>query len=176
MYTESVLLIKVLLVVGIHELRVLRKTKRSSVMRLANGSHAGLAATCVSKGSVNNIINALGYAKVCARWVPRSLTDDQKTVRKEVFSDLLSHYEADGESFLSRIVTGDEIWIHHLEPETKRQSVEWRHPTSPLRKKFKVTLQQGKSLPLFFLGAEGVILVDIMLRGQTINSSVHSDS
>jgi histone-lysine N-methyltransferase SETMAR len=99
---------------------------------------------------VNNIINALGYAKVCARWVPRSLTDDQKNVRKEVCSDLLSRYEADGESFLSRIVTGDEIWIHHFEPETKRQSVEWRHPTSPLRKKFKVTLQQGKSLPLFF--------------------------
>jgi hypothetical protein len=68
---------------------------------------------------VNNIIHALGYAKVCARWVPRSLTDDQKTVRKEVCSDLLSHYKADGESFLSRIITGDETWIHHFEPETK---------------------------------------------------------
>jgi hypothetical protein len=47
----------------------------------------------------NNIIDALGYAKVCARWVPRSLTDDHKTVRKEVCSDLLSRYEDGGESF-----------------------------------------------------------------------------
>jgi hypothetical protein len=40
-------------------------------------------------------------------------------VRKEVCSDFLSRYEADGESFLSRIVTGDETCIHHFEPETK---------------------------------------------------------
>jgi hypothetical protein len=59
-------------------------------------------------------------------------------VWKEVCSDLLSHYEADGESFLSQIVTGDETWIHHFELETKRQSVVWNHPTSR-RKKFKVT-------------------------------------
>jgi hypothetical protein len=36
---------------------------------------------------------------MCARWVPRSLTGDHKTVRKEVCSDMLPHYEADGESF-----------------------------------------------------------------------------
>jgi hypothetical protein len=61
---------------------------------------------------------------VCPRSVPRSLTNDHKTVRKEVCSDLLSRYEADGESLLSRIVTVDETWIHHFEQETKRQSME----------------------------------------------------
>jgi hypothetical protein len=33
--------------------------------------------------------------------------------------------------FLSTIVTGDETWIHHLEPEKKRHYVEWHHTTSP---------------------------------------------
>jgi hypothetical protein len=65
-------------------------------------------------------------------------------VRKEVCSDLLSRYEDDGESFLARIVTGDEAWINHFEPETKRQSMEWHHPTSPWRNKFKVTPSAGK--------------------------------
>jgi hypothetical protein len=44
-----------------------------------------------------------------------SLTDYHKTVWKEVWSDLLFHYEADGERFLSWIVTGDGTWIHHME-------------------------------------------------------------
>ena len=36
---------------------------------------------------------------------------------------------ADGESFLSRIVNGDETWINHFERQTKRQPVEWHNPT-----------------------------------------------
>jgi histone-lysine N-methyltransferase SETMAR len=107
---------------------------------------------------VNNVIDALGYAKLCARWVPRSLTDDQKTVRQEVCSDLLSCHEAHGESFLSQIVTGVEAWTHHFEPETKRQSVEWHHPTSP-RRKFMVIPSPGKVMATIFWDAEGVILV-----------------
>jgi hypothetical protein len=74
----------------------------------------------VSKGSMNNIIDALGYSKVCACWVPRSLTDYNKTVRKEVCSDLLSRYQADGESSLSHIVSRDETLIHYFEPQAKR--------------------------------------------------------
>jgi transposase len=60
-----------------------RKDRRIATRRLATELSE-------SKGTVNNIIDTLGYAKACARWVPRSLTDDQKTVRKEVCSDLLS--------------------------------------------------------------------------------------
>jgi hypothetical protein len=37
----------------------------------------------------------------------------------------------------------------------------------------RLPLQQGKSRPLFTLEAEGVILVDIMPRGQTINSDLN---
>jgi hypothetical protein len=41
------------------------------------------------------------------------------------------------EEFLSRIVTGDETWVHHYEPESQRQRMEWKHPGSPMKKKFK---------------------------------------
>ncbi|PNF40096.1 hypothetical protein B7P43_G10713 [Cryptotermes secundus] len=33
------------------------------------------------------------------------------------------------------IVTGDESWFHHFEPETKRQSMKWHHLHSPSKKK-----------------------------------------
>jgi len=34
----------------------------------------------------------------------------------------------------------DETWVHHFDPESKRQSMAWKHVGSPPPKKFKVTL------------------------------------
>ena len=33
--------------------------------------------------------------------------------------------------FLKRFVTGDEIWIHHYDTESKQQSMQWKHASSP---------------------------------------------
>jgi len=79
------------------------------------------------------IIDAVGYSKVCARWVSRSLTTEHRRQRKAICSELLESFDVDGEAFLSQIVTGDETWAHHYEPETKWQSMEWHHPQSPRR-------------------------------------------
>jgi len=32
----------------------------------------------------------------------------------------------------------DETWLYHYDPETKQQSMEWRHSSSPRPKKFRV--------------------------------------
>jgi hypothetical protein len=56
----------------------------------------------------------------------------------EICQRLLDRYNNEGkEEFLSRIVTGDEMWVHHYEPESKRQSMEWKHLGLPTKKKFK---------------------------------------
>ena len=39
-------------------------------------------------------------------------------------TQLLERYNAEGEAFLQRIVTGDESWVHHYDPECKAQSME----------------------------------------------------
>ena len=39
----------------------------------------------------------------------------------------LKRFEAEGDGFLGRIVTGDEIWVHYHQPESKKASKEWRH-------------------------------------------------
>ena len=83
-----------------------------------------------SNGSAMAIIDAFGYSKVCARWVPQSLTTEHRRQRKAICSELLEHFDAEGEAFLFRIVTGDETWAHHYEPETKTQSMEWHQPQS----------------------------------------------
>jgi hypothetical protein len=32
---------------------------------------------------------------------------------------------------LNTIVTGDESWMHHYQPESKRASMQWKHLNSP---------------------------------------------
>jgi len=66
------------------------------------------------------------------------LTEEQKKVSVDVCTDLLSRLQAEPQSFLDRIVTQDETWVHHFDPEIKRQSMIWKHVTSPTPKN-KVT-------------------------------------
>ena len=81
----------------------------------------------------------------------------------------MNQYEVKGDSFLDRIITGDET-CYHYEPESKRQSMEWRHVNSPLKKKFKTLPSAGKVMCTVFWNRRGVILLDFLESGQTINS------
>ena len=71
---------------------------------------------------------------------------------------LLRQYEADGEAFLQHIITEYECWVHFYEPEWKRQSMEWRHTSSPKLKKVWVQRSAGKFMLTFFWDYNGLIL------------------
>ena len=129
----------------------------------------------VSAGSAVKIMDTMGYSKVWARWVPRQLTEAHKQSCLEAFSGFLEHYHSD-KTFLQQIVTGDETWIHHFEPESKRASMKWGHPTSPCSKKFKSQQATRKVMVTVFWGSVGVILVDFMSKGVTISSDVYIDT
>jgi hypothetical protein len=85
----------------------------------------------------------------------------------------LECFDGEGEAFLSQIITGDKTWVHHFEPETKRQSMEWHHLQLPRKKKFKTAPSAGKVMVTVFWDCDGVILVDVVPRGATINSEVY---
>ena len=125
----------------------------------------------ISKEQVHHIATTvLGYQKVSARWVPRQLTVEMKAQRKDMCTQLLEHYNAEGEAFLQRIVTGDESWVHHYDPECKAQSMEYRHKTSPSPRKFKVVASARKVLFTVFWDMEGVVHMEFLEQGQTVNS------
>ena len=94
----------------------------------------------VSAGSAVKIMNTLEYLRVCAKFInnldSRQLTEAHKQSYLEACSKLLEYCHSD-KTFLQRIVTKDETWVHHFKPESKRASMEWCHPTSPCSKKFK---------------------------------------
>ena len=124
----------------------------------------------VGVSALETMLSSLGYSKVCARWVPRMLTQDQKDRQRDACQDLLDRYEAEGDGFLDRIITGDETWCHHHEPESKRQSLEWHHSHSPAKKKFKTQTSAGKVMCTVFWDRKGVILLDFLEPGATVNS------
>ncbi|GFO03741.1 mariner transposase [Plakobranchus ocellatus] len=80
----------------------------------------------ISKERVHrNVTTVLDYRKVSARWVPTQLTVEMKAQREDMCTRCRRR------TFLQRILTRDESWVHHHNPECKAQSIEYRHKTSP---------------------------------------------
>ncbi|UYV84200.1 hypothetical protein LAZ67_X001501 [Cordylochernes scorpioides] len=122
----------------------------------------------IPKTTADRIIIILGLRKLSARWVPKLLTPDQKAVRRKLSSDNLALFEANPEEFVNRFVTMNETWAHHFTPESKQQSMQWRHSGSPPLKKAKTVPSAGKVMVSVFWNSEGVLLLDFLNKGQTI--------
>ena len=132
--------------------------------------------TGLSTGTVHTILHEhLSMSKVCARWVPKMLTPDMKATRVNTSSVLLSRYNINPENFLSRVVTGDETWVYYYDPPSKFESMEWKHAGSPRTKKFKVSRTTKKVMATVFWDTDGVIHIDYLPRGTTMNGQYYAD-
>jgi len=127
----------------------------------------------ISQESVHHINETLNYRKVCARWVPRQLTDPMKEHRKSVVQELLNRYLLEWYDFLKNTATGAEFWVHHYDPENKRQSMEYRHPGSLSVKKFKTVPSAKKLMLTIFWDSRGVLNMEFLTKGPTVNSDRH---
>jgi len=113
-------------------LELIRENRRITVEEVAGR-------LIVSVGFAYSLIHdSLKFSEVCARWVPKELTEKRK--RLDVCSRHLACYREECDNFLQQIVTGDETWVHHYEPKSKWQRMQWKHPSSPVAKKFKTQL------------------------------------
>ncbi|XP_055307456.1 histone-lysine N-methyltransferase SETMAR-like [Sitodiplosis mosellana] len=86
---------------------------------------------------VNILHNHLNMNKLCARWVPRSLSIHEKRIRVTTSKRNLALFNRNPNEFLRRIITTDETWIHFYTHESSQQSKEWtkRGETPPKRPK-----------------------------------------
>jgi len=75
----------------------------------------------ISMGSCNAILtDDLHMKRVCAKFVPSLLTDDQREQCHPIACDLFER-SCEDVQFLKNIVTGDESWGYRYDPETKQQ-------------------------------------------------------
>ena len=129
--------------------------RRLTISHLAN-------VISISRERVENILhNELGMSKVSARWVLRLLTPDQKFSRLVMSEANLARLEADPDRFL----TQDECWVHHFEPETKKQSMQWKHSTSA---------PKAKVMASVFWDAKVIVFIDCLQKGNTINGEYYA--
>ena len=83
--------------------------------------------TGISEGSVQTILkNGLDLRKVCARWVPHLLTEEQKTQRLKCARELLKTYNGCNSRVISNLLTGDETWVHMFEPQRRADNKQWK--------------------------------------------------
>jgi histone-lysine N-methyltransferase SETMAR len=143
--------------------------RRSTVVLLAT-------TTGISVGSVATILHKhLGLTKVCARWVPRMLTAEMKQRRVQIAEENLEVMGQSWNDFKRRFVTGDETWIHHYDPESKQESMQWKHADSPTPVKFHTTPSAGKILCTIYWDWKGVILMDYMPHKATITGAYYAE-
>ena len=86
----------------------------------------------------------------------------ERQQRVESSQEPLEVYNANPEVFHTRLVTGDETWLHHLDPDTKKGSMQWKHPGSPPPKKFRTQPSASKVMATVtvFWDSKGIILID----------------
>ena len=128
----------------------------------------------ISHGIVSTILHdRLGMRKQTARWVPKSLSDEQMATRASVCSTLLKRFWSKDD--LLRLVTVDETWVHYYKPENKAQSRQWVGPGSPRPKKFKTQPSAGKVMATVFWDAKGVIMLDFLPKISTITGVYYAN-
>ena len=129
----------------------------------------------ISHGSVSTILHdRLGMRKLIARWVPKSLSDEQMATRASVCSALLKRFRSK-DYFLLHLVTVDETWVHYYEPENKVQSRQWVGPGSARPKKFKTQPSAAKVIATVFWDAKGVIMLDFLPKRSTITGVYYAN-
>ena len=68
----------------------------------------------ISKERAGYILHEeLDMKKLCARWVPRLLTADQKRTRMNISEQGLERLNKNKTDFVRQFITMDETWIHH---------------------------------------------------------------
>ena len=116
------------------------------------------------------------YAQaLTARWVPKSLSDEQMATRASVYSVLLKRFRPKEDNFLSRLVTVDETWVHYYEPENKAQIRQSVGPWSARPQKFKTQPSAGKVMATVFWGAQGIIILDFLAKKSTITAGYYAN-
>ena len=100
-------LVEIAMLATLQRVEDIRADKRITIDAVA------ISVVCSHGQAYNMMHERLGFHKVCSRWVPRQLTPQHKSQRMGLSLQHLQRYQDEGDDVLSRIVTGNESWVHH---------------------------------------------------------------
>lgn len=135
-------------------------------------TYAEIAASIgIGKSQIQKILHEhLLSRKLCCRWIPHKLTDDQKKARVKWCRDTLKKYDNGTSAAVYNIVTGDESWIYCYDPETKQQSTVWVFQNENLPTKVIRGRSVGKRMVASFFRKNGHVATVPLEDRKTVNS------
>ena len=117
----------------------------------------------------------LGYTKVCARWIPHMLTEENKRQRVAFSREQLRKFDQQDKRRLDEIITGDETWIYFYEPERKQQTRAWVKKGTKGPQIVKKSKSAYKVLYTMFFNTKGVLLQKPCQKGKTITGKYYKE-
>ncbi len=128
----------------------------------------------ISIGCTHTLLkNHLHMSRVCARWIPRGLTPDQRNNGVEVCKLWLSRIEEQGDAWWKNIIMADESWIYCYTPEMKPQSFEWVEKDAPPPKKPHAAKSATKAMVITFFDYRGMEYSRMVSQSQTVNANYY---
>ena len=110
--------------------------------------------------------------KICAKFVPRVLWEDQRERRCNDSKEMVELINSDPQ-VLDALVTCNESWIYCYDPETKRQSSQWKHAGSPRPKKARQSKSTQKLMMIPFFDSMGLIYIHWVPTEITVNKEYY---
>ncbi len=117
----------------------------------------------------------LKYGKICAHWIPHTLTAEQHAACVTTCKKNLARFRKEGIAFLNCIVTGDELQCHYHIPTSKQSLLTRKHRNSLHTMKTSSKTSARKVILTLYFDVSGPALVKWMPKGTTINASQYVD-
>ena len=131
----------------------------------------------ISEGSVQTILKKhLDLRKVCARWVPHLLSEEQKTQRLKCARELLKTYKGCNSRVISNLLTGDETWVHMFEPQRRSDNKQGKRKDKKRTCIAKRTISSKKMLYVIFFISSGPVVQVPCPSGHTVTGRFNKNS
>ena len=118
----------------------------------------------------------LRLRKICARWVPHLLTDEQKQSRVRLASKVIKKYDKCDPCHLEEIVAGDETWIYHFQPDSKAKNKVWVSSEGDRPVIANRCKTSNRMLYAIFFDSKGPVLHIPVLKGSSVTGKFYRES
>ena len=118
----------------------------------------------------------LGLCKICAHWVPHLLTDEQKQSRVRLASQVIEKYDKCDPRLLEEIVTGDETWIYHFQPDSKAKNKVWVSSEDDRPVIARRCKTSNRMLYAIFFDSKGPVLRIPVPKGSSVTGKFYRES
>ena len=131
----------------------------------------------ICSSSVLKILHEqLGLRKICTRWVPHLLTDEQKQNRVRLASQGIEKYDKCDPRPFEEIVTGDEIWIYHFQPHSKAKNKVWVSSEGDRPVIAHCCKTSNHMLYVIFFNSKGPVLQIPVPKGSSVTGNFYRES